>query len=160
MDISKYLFSPFSVSEGLVTFQIVVSTAAALVLGSSGSIGWSLLLLSVGGLFVGVFLVTMFLISLQVTRKTKEMAIIRALGAKQSGLLRLFLQRVAVLTLASSLAGTLVGYCIASLSVECSLLSIETAVATMAVFFVSSFGGGFAATKKLSGLAIGEVLRQ
>jgi ABC-type antimicrobial peptide transport system permease subunit len=160
MDIGKYLFSSFSASEGLVAFQIIVSTAAALVLGSTCSTSWSLLLLSVGGLFVSVFLVTMFVISLQVTGKRKEVAIIRALGAKRSSLLRLFLQRVAALTLASSLVGTVVGYCIASFSIECSFLSVETAVITLAVFFASSFGGGFTAAKKLSGLEIGEVLRQ
>jgi len=160
MNASRYLFASFTRSEALATTEIVVSTAAAVILGSSLSMSWFSLALSVSGLFLGVFLVVMFTISLQVSSKRREVAILRALGAKRSNLLRAFLLRTAYLAIAGCVLGVVIGYCTAIVTAECSLLSSEIVGFAVAVSLASSFGGGATATRKLSDLKIGEILRQ
>jgi cell division protein FtsX len=159
MNLNRYLFTSTSRSEVLTALEITISTAAALILGSSYFVSWFSLVLSVGGLLFGVFLVTMFAISLQVSSKEKEVAIMRALGAKGSTILRGFLTRLALVTMCGCLFGALIGYSLASFSVECSLLSIEVVGLTTLSSLVSSFSGGSVAAKRLLHLKIGEVLR-
>lgn len=159
MNLNRYLFTSTNRSEVLAAVEITLSTAAALILGSSSFVGWLSLVLSIGGLLFGIFLVTMFAISVQVSSKEKEVAIMRALGAKGSTILSGFLSRVALVTAVGCLLGVLAGYFLASFNVECSLLSIEV-VGLIALFsLISSFSGGSVAAKRVLHLRIGEVLR-
>jgi len=160
MNASRYLFASFTRSEALAATEIVVSTAAAVILGSSLSISWFSLALSAGGLFLGVFLVVMFVVSLEMSSKRREVAILRALGAKKSSLLRAFLLRIAHLAVGGCVLGVAIGYCTAMLTAECSLLSSEIIGFAVTVSLLSSFGGGAVAARKLSYLKIGEILRQ
>lgn len=160
MNASRYLFASFTRSEILVTAEIVVSTAATVILGSSLFISWFSLALSVSGLFLGVFLVVMFTISFHVSSKRREVAILRALGAKQSSILRALLLRATYLALAGCTLGVAIGYVVAAVTAECSLLSSEVVLFAIAVSLASSFGGAFAGAGKLSDLKIGEILRQ
>jgi len=160
MNASRYLFASFTRSEALATAEIVVSTAAAVILGSSFSMSWFSLALSTSGLFLGVFLVVMFMVSLEISSKRREVAILRALGAKRSSLLQAFFLRVAYLAIGGCALGVTIGYCTAMLTAECSLLSSEIVGFAVMVSFISSFSGGAVAAKKVSYLKIGEVLRQ
>jgi len=159
MDLNRYLFTSTNRSEVLTALEIALSTTAALILGSSGFVGWFSLIMSAGGLLFGVFLVTMFAISLQVSSKEKEVAIMRALGAKGSTILRGFLIRLALVTICGCLLGVLIGYSLASLSAECSLLSVEAVGLTALFSLISCFSGGLVAAKRVLHLKIGEVLR-
>jgi ABC-type antimicrobial peptide transport system permease subunit len=159
MNLSRYLFSSFNMPDVLAASEITVSTAAALILGSSCSVSWFSLALSATGLFLGVFLVAMLTISLQVSSKRKEVAVMRALGAKQSSILRVFLLRVALLTILGCLLGTAMGYCIASTSAEYSLLSTEVVGGTLLVSSISSFSGGSVAVRRILHFRVAEVLR-
>ena len=160
MNAIRYLFTSFTKLEALTAVEIVVSTAATVILGSSLLISWFSLALSVGGLFLGVFLVAMFTSSIQMSSKRREVAILRALGAKQSTLLHAFLLRAAHIAIFGCLVGVAIGYSIALLAAECSLLSTETVGFAVAASLFSSFGGAAVATSKLSDLRLGEVLRQ
>jgi ABC-type lipoprotein release transport system permease subunit len=101
----------------------------------------------------------MLTISLQVSSKKKEVAVMRALGAKQSSILRVFLLRVALLTILGCLLGTAMGYCIASTSAEYSLLSTEVVGGTLLVSSISSFSGGSVAVRRSLHFRVAEVLR-
>jgi len=157
---SRYLFASFTRLEALVTTEIVVSTAASIVLGSSLSVSWFSLALSTSGLSLGVFLVVMFMVSLEVSSKRREVAILRALGAKRSSLLHAFFLRTAHLAVGGCVLGVVTGYCTATLTAECSLLSSEIVGFAVIVSLVSSLSGGLVAARNLSNLKIGEVLRQ
>jgi len=160
MNTSQYLFASFTRSEALATVEIVVSTAASVVLGSSLSVSWFSLTLSTSGLFLGVFLVVMFMVSLEMASKRREVAILRALGAKRSSLQQAFFLRIAHLAIGGCVLGVAIGYGMAMLTAECSLLSNEIVGFVVVASLVSSLGGGLVAARKLSYLKIGEVLRQ
>jgi ABC-type lipoprotein release transport system permease subunit len=160
MKASRYLFASFTRPEALVTAQIVVSTASSIIIGSSFTVSWLSLAFSVSGLFLGVFLATMFMVSLELSSKRREVAILRALGAKKSSLLHAFLMRIIQLAAAGCAIGAAVGYCVAMWTAECSLFSIEIVGLVIALSLVSSLGGGISAARRLSYLKIGEVLRQ
>lgn len=160
MNPSMYLFSSLSRLELLAIAESTVATAAAVILGSSYSMSWFSLALSIGGLFLGVFLVAMFTISLQITMKRREVAILRALGATRSSLLRAFLLRIVLIAVMGCLAGTMIGYCVAFFNAECSLLSLEIVGLSSIISLLSSFCGGASAVKRVLDLKVGEVLRQ
>jgi len=160
MNASQYLFASFTRSEALAAIEIVVSTAASVILGSSLSVSWFSLTLSASGLFLGVFLVVMFTMSLEMASKRREVAILRALGARRSSLQQAFFLRVAQLAFGGCVLGVAIGYATAMLTAECSLLSSEIVGFAVIASLVSSLSGGLVAARKLAYLKIGEVLRQ
>lgn len=160
MNANRYLFASFTRPEALVMAEIVISTASSIIIGSSFTVSWLSLALSISAVSFGVFLVTMFMVSSELSSKRREVAILRALGAKKSSLLHAFLTRTVQLALAGCAVGAAVGYCVAMSTAECSLLSVEIVGLAVALSLVSSLAGGVFAARRLSYLDIGEVLRQ
>ena len=157
---SRYLFSSITRSEIMAATQIVVATAALVILGSSYSMTWFSLSLSFGGLLLGVFLAAMFTVSLEFSSKRREIAILRALGARRANMLAAFLRRTSLFAVTACVIGALIGYSVAVMTPECSLLSIGVVMFAMAASFISSFSGGAIGAKGILDVRVAEVLRQ
>ncbi len=157
MNVSKYLFIGFGLLDEL-TLAVISLGSIAVVLTTAGTVSALLKVIIVAGMLPGIMSATFLMLMINLSKKEREVVILRVLGTKKKDILFAFVEHACFLGLVGTIVGILGGFGISSL-IE-PQATMETALASLFACLSASLVGGAIAGRTVWEIKIAEVIRE